>query len=206
MNINRLGILVKYLSMQNIIENKIQIPITMLYCYKGTLIDQKILNKKWIVLTFGFLPKISSTKTYLGQMKKKVLYVFQYIYIYKFPITALETTLDILDINIFKSKNYLNICGKSIGKGFLSNIKKNHFQRGPMSHGSMNHRLQGSLGSGTTPGRVIPGKKMASRKKSVLTTLQNLKIVNLNLDKNLITVHGNVMGKRNSLLFAYFNF
>ena len=64
-----------------------------------------------------------------------------------------------LDTNIFSEGQMLNVTGKSIGKGFAGTIKRHHFTRGPMSHGSKNHRAPGSIGAGTTPGRVYPEKK-----------------------------------------------
>ena len=51
------------------------------------------------------------------------------------------------------------VSGNVIGKGFAGNQKRHNFSRGPMTHGSKNHRLPGSIGAGSTPGRVYPGKK-----------------------------------------------
>jgi large subunit ribosomal protein L3 len=94
----------------------------------------------------------------------------------------------------------IQISSKSIGKGNGSNIKRNNFQRGPMSHGSKHIRLQGSLGAGTTPGRVFPGKKMPGRLGGNLTTIKNLEIVSINVEKNIFCVKGSIPGKKNSLI------
>ena len=103
-------------------------------------------------------------------------------------------------LDTFKIGQKLNIRSKIIGKGFLGNIKKNHFKRGPMSHGSKHHRLQGSLGAGTSPGRVFPGKKMAGRKKIKTATIKNLEIMDLNLLDNIIFIKGSIPGVIGSLV------
>ena len=66
-----------------------------------------------------------------------------------------------IKVNLFEAGQLVDITGKSIGKGFAGYQKRHNFRRGPMAHGSKNHRLPGSTGPGTTPGRVYPGKKMA---------------------------------------------
>ncbi|MCU0518591.1 MAG: 50S ribosomal protein L3, partial [Oscillatoria sp. Prado101] len=65
--------------------------------------------------------------------------------------------------DIFSAGEIVDAIGTSIGRGFAGYQKRHNFGRGPMSHGSKNHRLPGSVGAGTTPGRVYPGKRMAGR-------------------------------------------
>ena len=69
-----------------------------------------------------------------------------------------------------------------------------------MTHGSKNHRAPGSIGMGTTPGRVLPGKKMAGQLGNKITTIKNLKVVQLNLEENLLILKGSVPGKPGNLL------
>lgn len=107
---------------------------------------------------------------------------------------------DIIELKNFKIGDLITISAKSIGKGFAGNIKRHGFKRGPMSHGSKHHRLQGSLGAGTTPARVFPGKKMAGHLGFVQCTLKNLKIVDLNLEENLIVIKGSIPGKFGNLI------
>ena len=105
-----------------------------------------------------------------------------------------------LNLSLFKVGEKVNISGLTIGKGNASNIKRNNFKRGPMSHGSKHHRLQGSLGAGTTPGRVFPGKKMPGRLGFEKRTLKNLEILDINLQENILFIKGNVPGKAGNLL------
>jgi large subunit ribosomal protein L3 len=106
---------------------------------------------------------------------------------------------------IIKSDTFLvgqkvRVTGKSIGKGFAGNQKRNNFSRGPMTHGSKNHRLPGSIGAGSTPGRVYPGKKMAGQLGGKTITLKNTEILYINSEDNIIVVKGSVPGKKNTVL------
>jgi large subunit ribosomal protein L3 len=105
-----------------------------------------------------------------------------------------------LSTEIFKAGQKINISALTIGKGNASNIKKNNFSRGPMTHGSKHHRLQGSLGAGTTPGRVFPGKKMPGRLGMDKCTIKNLEIISVNKEANLVILKGNVPGKPGNLV------
>lgn len=107
---------------------------------------------------------------------------------------------------IFNVENFdiampLTIKAKTIGKGFTGNIKRNAFKRGPMTHGSKNHRQPGSIGQSTTPGRVFKNKKMAGRCGFTNTTIKNLKILNIDKSNNLLYVGGAIPGKKNNVVF-----
>ena len=69
-----------------------------------------------------------------------------------------------------------------------------------MTHGSKNHRAPGSIGMGTTPGRVLPGKKMAGQLGNKITNIKKLKIIQVNETENIIVVKGSVPGKPWNLL------
>lgn len=105
-----------------------------------------------------------------------------------------------LDVEGFTKGQIIRVTGKSIGKGFAGNQKRHNFSRGPMTHGSKNHRLPGSIGAGSTPGRVYPGKKMAGRLGGQKVTLKNTEILYVNTDENILVVKGSVPGKKNTLL------
>jgi large subunit ribosomal protein L3 len=104
----------------------------------------------------------------------------------------------------FTDFSSITITGKSIGKGFAGNQKRHNFGRGPMTHGSKNHRAPGSIGAGTTPGRVIPGKKMAGRLGGKKVTVKNLEIIKIDSKENLLIVRGAVPGKPGNLLNIQF--
>ena len=105
-----------------------------------------------------------------------------------------------LAADIFEVGQLIDVSGKSIGKGFAGNQKRHNFSRGPMTHGSKNHRLPGSIGPGTTPGRVYPGIKMAGQLGNVQVTLRKLSVVRVDSERNVLLVKGAVPGNRGAVL------
>lgn len=102
--------------------------------------------------------------------------------------------------DIFEPGQLVDIVGKSIGRGFAGYQKRHNFARGPMSHGSKNHREPGSTGAGTTPGRIYPGKRMAGRLGGKRVTIRKLAVVQVDPARNLLIVKGTVPGKQGALL------
>ena len=106
----------------------------------------------------------------------------------------------ILTAESFESGQLIDITSKSSGKGFSGLQKRHKFSRGPMTHGSKNHRQPGSIGQGTSPGRVFPGKKMAGQFGNRTVKVKNLKIIQINIDENILVVKGSIPGKPGNLL------
>lgn len=100
----------------------------------------------------------------------------------------------------FEVGQLVDVSGTSIGKGFAGYQRRHNFRRGPMSHGSKNHRLPGSTGAGTTPGRIYPGKKMAGRMGNERVTVRKLQVVQVDAERNLLILKGSVPGKPGALL------
>jgi large subunit ribosomal protein L3 len=97
--------------------------------------------------------------------------------------------------DIFQTGDIVEIVGDTIGKGFAGRIKRHHHHRGPMSHGSKCHRLPGSIGAGSTPGRVYKGLEMAGRLGGSKKTVKGVKVVVVDSTENLIMLNGPVPGK-----------
>ena len=106
-----------------------------------------------------------------------------------------KITVDSLDVG-----QKVKVSGNSIGKGFAGNQKRHNFSRGPMTHGSKNHRLPGSIGAGSTPGRVYPGKKMAGHLGNKKITIKNSEIVFVNNEENIAVLKGSLPGKMGNVL------
>ncbi len=102
--------------------------------------------------------------------------------------------------DVFATGDKVDVTGKSKGKGTQGPIKRHNFSRGPVTHGSKYHRGVGSLSSGTSPGRVKKGKKMAGRMGNEIVTVQNLTVVRSDADKNLILLKGVVPGPKGAIL------
>ncbi len=105
-----------------------------------------------------------------------------------------------ITVKNFEVGQKVDISGKTMGRGFAGYQKRHGFSRGPMSHGSKNHRQPGSTGAGTTPGRIYPGKRMAGRYGGKKITTKGLVVLRVDDDKNLIIVKGSVPGKPGSIL------
>lgn len=101
---------------------------------------------------------------------------------------------DIVKADIFNSGDVLDITGVSKGKGFAGTIKRYNFHGQPMSHGGMAHRRQGSIGQASYPGRVWKGKKMPGRMGGVNQTVQGVKVVTVDAEKNILFVKGSIPG------------
>ncbi|NEO77768.1 50S ribosomal protein L3 [Moorena sp. SIO4G3] len=105
-----------------------------------------------------------------------------------------------VNTDMFSIGQIIDVSGKSIGRGFAGYQKRHNFRRGPMAHGSKNHRLPGSTGAGTTPGRTYPGKKMAGRYGGTKVTIRKLEVVKIDAERNLLLIKGAVPGKPGTLL------
>nr|YP_009297700.1 ribosomal protein L3 [Hildenbrandia rivularis]AOM67244.1 ribosomal protein L3 [Hildenbrandia rivularis] len=140
------------------------------------------------------------TKAQLGHLNKVNTTALRYLAEYRVKSTEEFQLGNLVTAQDFKIGQSVHISGKKIGKGFSGCQKRHNFCRGPMSHGSKNHRQPGSIGPGTTPGRVFPGKRMAGRSRSIMSTIKNLQIIDINCSQNLIVIKGAVPGAKGSLL------
>jgi large subunit ribosomal protein L3 len=104
--------------------------------------------------------------------------------------------------DLFADGDLVDITGVSKGKGFAGHIKRHNFHRGPKSHGSDHHREPGSIGPGTTPGRVYKGLKMAGHMGDARATIKKVRVVKADPDRNLLLVKGSLPGARGGLILV----
>jgi large subunit ribosomal protein L3 len=106
-----------------------------------------------------------------------------------------------VDVSLFQPGDLVDVRGISKGKGFAGGVKRHHFAGGPKTHGqSDRHRAPGSIGAGTSPGRVLKGQRMAGHMGNKRITVKRLEVVEADPDRNLLLVKGAVPGARNGLL------
>ena len=101
---------------------------------------------------------------------------------------------------IFSAGDLVDVIGVTKGKGFAGTIKRHHAKRGPETHGSDSHRQPGSIGAGTTPGRVYRGLAMAGHLGDARRTTKKLTVVRTDAERNLLLVKGAVPGARDALV------
>jgi len=104
--------------------------------------------------------------------------------------------------DVFAAGDLVDVTGVSKGKGFAGQVKRHHFGRGPTTHGSDHHREPGSIGPGTTPGRVYRGLRMAGHMGDEQVTTKKLRVVRADADSNLLLLRGTVPGARGSLILV----
>ena len=153
-----------------------------------------------IQIGYGNVSSKSLTQPELGHLQKSNIQPLKYLKEFHVNEDNDFTLGQILNVNSFSPGHLVNIRGKSIGKGFAGLQKRHNFTRGPMTHGSKNHRAPGSIGMGTTPGRVLPGKKMAGQLGNKITTIKKLKVIQINSEENILVLKGSVPGKPGNLL------
>lgn len=107
-----------------------------------------------------------------------------------------------LDVTLFAVGDEVDVTGVSKGKGFTGVIARHNFRRGPKTHGSDHHRAPGSVGAGTTPGRVFKNTRMAGHMGNEQVTVKKLTVVRVDPERNLILVRGAVPGPRNATLLV----
>jgi len=108
---------------------------------------------------------------------------------------------DKINVSHFKKGQSVDVTGTSIGKGFAGSMKRHNFSGGRASHGvSVSHRSHGSTGQNQDPGRVFKGKSMAGHMGSKKTTIQNLKVIDIDKKNNILIVKGSIPGSNHSIV------
>ena len=153
-----------------------------------------------IQIGYGNISSKSLTQPELGHLQKSKIQPLKYLKEFRTNDQDEFEIGQVLNVDSLSPGQLVNIRGKSIGKGFSGLQKRHNFTRGPMTHGSKNHRAPGSIGMGTTPGRVLPGKRMAGQLGNKIITIRKLKVIQINLEENILIIKGSVPGKPGNLL------
>jgi large subunit ribosomal protein L3 len=153
-----------------------------------------------IQIGYGSVSSKTLTQPELGHLQKSNIQPLKYLKEFRINEDNEFQIGQILNVDSFVPGQLVNIQGKSVGKGFSGLQQRHNFARGPMTHGSKNHREPGSIGMGTTPGRVLPGKRMAGQLGNKITTIKKLKIIQINSEENILVIKGSVPGKPGNLL------
>lgn len=199
-----IGILATKIGMTQIFSNTgVCIPVTVLRAGPCMITQIKTTNSdKYNAVQIGY----SQVKTHLltqarlGHLNKANAPALKYLREYRVNTTTPFKIGQIITTDMLKIGAYIKVSGHSTGKGFSGCQKRHNFSIGPMSHGSKNHRHPGSIGAGTSPGRVLPGKKMAGRLGGQAVTVSNLQVLDINIDKHIVIVKGSVPGKPGNIL------
>ncbi len=198
------GILGTKLGMTQIFDEAgIAIPVTVIQAGPCTITQVKTKQTDgYSAIQVGYRevkPK-ALNKPLLGHLAKSSAPALRHLREYRIDDTSGYSLGQQIKADIFNTGEIVDIIGTSIGRGFAGNQKRNNFARGPMSHGSKNHREPGSIGAGTTPGRVYPGKRMPGRLGGTQVTIRKLTVVRVDVERNLLLIKGAVPGKPGALV------
>jgi large subunit ribosomal protein L3 len=192
---------IKLGSSRHFTENGVNIPVTHIMVEKA-VVTEIVQNENTQAYMLAVGTKKQITKPIAGQMKKAGLDI-QPRFLRKVDVSALDETItvgkEIKAEEVFSVGDAVQITGVSKGKGFAGVVKRHGFAGGPKTHGQGDHwRSPGSIGSGTTPGRVQRGLRMAGRMGGDKVTIKGLSIVAINTDTQVISVKGLIPGAKQS--------
>ncbi len=199
-----IGILGKKLGMSQFFDEKGRaVPVTLIEAGPCRITQLKSVatdGYSSVQIGFGVTREKLINKPSKGHISKTGKELLKYLKEYRVDDLESYQLGEPVTVGNFETGQKVDVSGDSMGRGFSGYQKRHGFSRGPMSHGSKNHRQPGSTGAGTTPGRIYPGKRMAGRYGGKKVTTRSLTIVKIDNDKNLLVVKGSVPGKPGSLL------
>ncbi|OLP16271.1 50S ribosomal protein L3 [Leptolyngbya sp. 'hensonii'] len=149
---------------------------------------------------YGEVTEKALNKPKLGHLAKSGASPIRHLHEYRLDDVGSFELGQQIKVDTFAQGQTVDVVGTSIGRGFAGYQRRHNFGRGPMAHGSKNHRLPGSTGAGTTPGRVYPGKRMAGRLGGSQVTVRKLTIVRVDPERNLLLIKGAIPGKPGALV------
>ncbi|HEX2923925.1 MAG TPA: 50S ribosomal protein L3 [Chloroflexota bacterium] len=155
----------------------------------------------YAAVQIGFEESQKLSKAEVGHLKKAGLPGLSHLVEIRSAEGAEAKVGEKIDVGIFQAGDRVTVTGTSKGKGFAGVVKRHGFAGGPKTHGqSDRHRAPGSVGSSTTPSRVLKGTRMAGHMGSDQVTVKNLRVVRVDPERNLLTVEGAVPGAARGLL------
>lgn len=199
-----LGVIGKKLGMTTVFDDKgLAIPVTVIKVDKIVVTQIKTVEKDgYNAIQVGTIAAKEKhlTKAQMGHFKKNKLDNFRYLQEFRVENPQNYTVGQEIELSVLDNIEKVDVTGTSIGKGFQGTVKRWNFGRGPMAHGSKNHREPGSIGAGTTPGRVIKGKNMAGNMGNERVTVSKLKLVKVDSENSLVLIKGSVPGPEGKLV------
>lgn len=204
----RSGLLAKKIGMTRVFdENGRHIPVTVLEVENCQVVQKKTVESDgYNAVQIGMGNKKASrvTKPLIGHFAKAKVEPKKYLAEFRVDEANLMDAGTELNVDTFNEGQWVDVTGVTVGKGFAGAMKRHNFGGLRATHGvSISHRSHGSTGQCQDPGRVFKNKKMAGHMGSRQRTMQNLKIVNVDMENNLILVKGAVPGSKGSVVSIF---
>lgn len=179
------------------------IPVTIVEAGPCVVVQKKTEAKEgYNSLQLGFkdVKESKVNKPLLGHFKKAKVKTKRYLREFRISDVDKYELGQELKVDVFKEGDYVDVSGISKGKGFAGGVKRYGWKGGKASHGSMFHRAPGSIGQSSDPSRVHKGHGLPGRMGGKTITIQNLKIIKVDVVKNRLLIEGAVPGRRGGLL------
>lgn len=184
-------------------ENGVVIPVSVIEAGPCPVVQVKSVETDGynaVQIAFDEIPPARINLPALGHFLKKNLPPFRYLQEFRVDNVAEFTPGQLIDVSVFKAVSRVNVSGKSKGKGFQGVVRRHGFHGGKKTHGSQAHRSPGSIGMAAYPARVLKGQKLPGRMGHKKFNVRNLKVVDVDVENNLLLVRGAVPGARNTIL------
>ena len=198
------GILAKKIGMTQIFEDGKFIPVTVVEAGPNFVLQKKTVeNDGYTALQLGFDEKKekNTTKPVMGIFKKAGVNPQRFVKELRVDSVEGYELGQEIKVDVLAGVEFVDITGTSKGKGTSGVMKRHGFGGNRASHGvSRNHRLGGSIGMSTWPGKVLKGKRMAGQYGNETVTVQNLKVVKVDAENNLLLIKGAVPGSKNTYI------
>jgi large subunit ribosomal protein L3 len=200
------GLLAKKIGMTQVFTEKGELlPVTVLEAGPCVVIALRAIQKDgYGAVQLGFLAAKEKqlNKPAAGHFKKAGVAAHRHVREIRLKADASYEIGQALKADLFSAGELVDVTGTTKGKGFSGQHKRHHFGRGPVTHGSHNIKQPGSIGSSSTPSRVYKGMRMAGQLGNQQRTTMHLKVVRVDVDRNLLLVNGDVPGHKNSLVLV----
>lgn len=194
------GLLAKKIGMSQVFDKEGNlIAVTVLEAGPCTILELKDSPLK-VKLGFDPVKELRVNKPHLGLFKKVGVSALRVIREVRCSDNKGYQVGQQLRADVFKAGDYVDVSGISIGKGFQGGMKRWHWRGGPATHGSMHHRRVGSIGSSTFPSRVYKGHHMPGHMGDRRVTVQGLRVMDVDVQRNIILCRGSVPGHKNGYL------
>jgi large subunit ribosomal protein L3 len=198
------GLIGKKLGMTQVFdENGTSIPVSVIEVGPCPVVQVKTEEQDGynaVQLAFEEIKPARANLPMLGHYRHANLPPYRYLQEFKVDNPGQYEPGQLVDVGIFKDVKMVHVSGRTKGKGFQGVVKRHGFHGGKKTHGSMSHRVPGSIGMAAYPARVLKGQKLPGRMGHNRKHVINLEVVDVDVTHNLLLVRGAVPGARNTIL------
>ncbi|MEG1548581.1 MAG: 50S ribosomal protein L3 [Clostridia bacterium] len=186
-------------------EDGTMIPVTVVLAGPCPVVQKKTVEHDGydaIQVAFRPIREKLCTKPMMGHFKKAGVAAYRYVREFKLDDTAAYEVGQVVKADVFGTGDCVDVVGTSKGKGFEGNIKRWNQSRGRKTHGSHSYRVAGAMSACSYPGEVFKTKRLPGHMGHERTTVQNLEVVRVDVDRNLLLIKGAIPGAKGGLVMV----